>query len=84
MPNTLLTANYVANEDYHMTAAQNLAAVNLNSGNLVALDQRPYPQFANKYFFANELSSSYHSLQVQPRHKTGHLNYEANHIWSHH
>lgn len=83
MRNTILTVNYVGNEDHRMQAGQNFAGVNLNAANLVNQTGRPYSGFANENLEADELSSAYHSMQVQLRHNVGNLNYEVNYTWSH-
>jgi hypothetical protein len=83
MRNTVLTVNYVGNEDHRMQAGQNFAGINLNPANLVTDSGRPFAGFANENYEADELSGSYHSLQVGLRHNVGKLNYEANYTWSH-
>lgn len=83
MPNTILTINYVGNEDHRMQAGQNFAAVNLNPANLVTQTGRPYSGFANENLESDELSGAYHSMQVQLRHNVGNFNYEINYTWSH-
>jgi len=83
MRNTVVTINYVGNEDHRMQAGQNFAAVNLNPANLVNDNNRPFAGFANENLEADSLSGSYHSLQVGVRHNVGKLNYEANYTWSH-
>ncbi|MGB0051385.1 MAG: carboxypeptidase regulatory-like domain-containing protein, partial [Terracidiphilus sp.] len=80
---TVLTVNYVGNEDQRMQAGQNFAAVNLNPANWITDSGRPYSGFANENLEACELSGSYHSLQAGVRHNVGKLNYEANYTWSH-
>jgi hypothetical protein len=81
--NTILTINYVGNEDHRMQAGQNFAGINLNPANLVNDNNRPHSGFANENLEACELSGAYHSLQVQVRHNVGKLNFEANYTWSH-
>lgn len=83
MRNTILTINYVGNEDHRMQAGQNFAGVNLNPANLVTDSGRPFPGFANEILEADELSGSYHSLQAGLRHNVGQLNFEVNYTWSH-
>ncbi|MFY9852305.1 MAG: TonB-dependent receptor [Terracidiphilus sp.] len=83
MRNTVVTINYVGNQDHRMQAGQNFAAINLNPGNLVNQNNRPYSGFANESLEACELSGVYHSLQAQVRHNAGNLNYEANYTWAH-
>ncbi|HTB98450.1 MAG TPA: TonB-dependent receptor [Terracidiphilus sp.] len=83
MKNTVLTVNYVGNEDQRMQAGQNFAGINLNPGNLVTQNNRPYSGFANENLEACELSGAYNSLQVGLRHNVGRLNYEANYTWAH-
>ena len=82
-PNTVMTLNYVGNEDQRMQAGQNFAGFNLNPYNWVTDSGRPYSGFANENYEACELSGSYHSLQAQIRHNAGRLNYEANYTWAH-
>ena len=81
-PNTVLTVNYTGNEDHRQDAGIDFAAVNLNPGNY-STQARTYSGFANEYLDADELSSSYHALQVQVRHNVGKLNFEGNYTWSH-
>jgi hypothetical protein len=83
MRNTILTINYVGNEDHRMQAGQNFAGVNLNPANLVNDNNRPFAGFANEILESDELSGSYSSLQVGLRHNVGNLNYEVNYTWSH-
>jgi hypothetical protein len=83
MRNTILTVNYVGNEDHRMQAGQNFAGVNLNPANLVNDNNRPFSGFANETLEADELSGSYHSLQAGIRHNVGKLNFEVNYTWSH-
>jgi hypothetical protein len=83
MRNTIVTVNYVGNEDQRMQAGQNFAGINLNPGNLVTQNNRPHSGFANENLEACELSGAYHSLQVQVRHNVGKFNYEANYTWAH-
>jgi hypothetical protein len=82
-PKTVLTLNYTGNEDHHMQAGVDFAAVNLNPANLLTQSGRPEPNFANESLDADELNSSYHALQAQLRHNAGRLNFEANYTWSH-
>ena len=81
--NTILTVNYVGNEDHRMQAGQNFAGVNLNPANLVNDNNRPFSGFANEILESDELSGSYHSLQAGIRHNVGKLNFEVNYTWSH-
>jgi hypothetical protein len=82
-PATVLTVNYTGNQDHHMQAGVDFAALNANPANFVTQLGRPYPGFANEYLESDELNSSYHALQVQLRHHAGRLNMEANYTWSH-
>jgi len=82
-PKTVLTLNYTGNEDHHMQAGVDFAALNLNPANLLTQSSRPFSGFANENLDAAELNSSYHALQVQLRHSAGRLNFEANYTWSH-
>jgi hypothetical protein len=83
MRNTILTINYVGNEDHRMQAGQNFAGVNLNPANLVNDNNRPYAGYANEILESDELSGSYNSLQAGIRHNVGQLNFEVNYTWSH-
>lgn len=80
---TVLTVNYTGNEDHHMQAGVDFAALNLNPANILTQSGRPYSNFASENLDSNELNSSYHALQVQLRHNAGRLNLEANYTWSH-
>jgi len=82
-PKTVLTVNYTGNEDHHMQAGVDFSAINLNAANVLTQSGRPFANFANENLNADELNSSYHALQVQVRHSTGRLNFEANYTWSH-
>ena len=82
-PKTVLTVNYTGNEDHHMQAGVDFAALNLNAANFLTQSGRPFSGFANENFDSDELNSSYHALQVQVRHNSGRLNLEANYTWSH-
>jgi hypothetical protein len=81
-PNTIMTVNYTGNQDSHMQAGVDFAAINLNPGNYVT-QARPLSSFANEYLDSDTLKSSYNALQVQVRHNTGRLNAEVNYTWSH-
>ena len=81
--NTILTINYVGNEDHRMQAGQNFAGINLNPANLVNDNNRPYSGFANENLEACELGGAYNSMQVGVRHNVGKLNFETNYTWSH-
>ncbi len=82
-PKTVLTVNYTGNEDHHMQAGVDFAAVNVNPANFLTQSGRPFSNFANENLDSDELNSSYHALQVQLRHNAGRLNFEANYTWSH-
>jgi hypothetical protein len=82
LPNTVLTVNYTGNEDHHMDAGIDFAALNLNPGNYYT-QAHPLPGFANEYLESDELHSSYNALQVQLRHSGRKLNLDANYTWSH-
>jgi hypothetical protein len=82
-PQTVLTVNYTGNEDHHMQAGVDFAALNLNPANILTQSGRPHAGFANENLDADELNSSYHALQVQVRRNAGRLNLEANYAWSH-
>lgn len=82
-PKTLLTINYTGNEDHHMQAGVDFAAVNFNPANFLSQTGRPFPNFANENYDADELGSNYNALQVQLRRATGRLQLEANYTWSH-
>jgi hypothetical protein len=82
-PKTVLTLNYTGNEDHHMQAGTDFAAVNLNPANFLTQSGRPFSGFANENLASNELNSSYHALQAQVRRNAGRLNLEANYTWSH-
>ena len=82
-PKTVLTVNYTGNEDHHMQAGVDFAALNLNPANVLTQSGRPFSGFANENLDADVLNSSYHALQVQVRHNSGRLNLEANYTWSH-
>jgi hypothetical protein len=94
-PKTVLTVNYTGNEDHHMQAGVDFAALNLNPANFLTQSGRPFATspyctgtdlshcFANENYAADMLYSSYHALQAQIRHNSGRLNLEANYTWSH-
>ncbi len=82
-PKTVLTVNYTGNEDHHMQAGVDFAAVNLNPANFYTQSGRPYSGFASENLDSDELSSNYHALQVQVRHNAGRLTLEGNYTWSH-
>ncbi len=94
-PATVLTVNYTGNEDHHMQAGIDFAALNLNPANFLTQQGRPYSTtpfctgsdlshcFANENLDSDVLNSSYHALQVQVRRHTGRLNLEGNYTWSH-
>jgi Carboxypeptidase regulatory-like domain/TonB dependent receptor len=82
-PKTVLTLNYTGNEDHHMQAGVDFAALNLNPANVLTQSGRPFSGFASENLDADELNSSYHALQAQLRHNAGRLNFEANYTWSH-
>src|SRR6266496_567233 len=82
-PKTVLTVNYTGNEDHHMQSGVDFSAINLNPANLLTQSGRPFSGFANESLDADVLNSNYHALQVQVRHHTGKLTYEANYTWSH-
>jgi hypothetical protein len=82
-PKTVLTINYTGNEDHHMQAGVDFAALNLNPANVLTQSGRPFSGFASENLDADELNSSYHALQAQLRHNAGRLNFEANYTWSH-
>jgi hypothetical protein len=82
-PGTVVTVNYTGNEDHHMQAGVDFAALNANPANFLTQQGRPYPGFANENLNSDELNSSYHALQVQLRRHAGRLNVEANYTWSH-
>jgi hypothetical protein len=79
--NTVLTLNYVGNQDHRMQAGVDFAAVNLNPANYVT-DARPLAGYANEYDESDELSSSYNALQAKVQHTMGSLNTEVNYTWS--
>jgi len=81
-PNTVFTLRYTGNQDHHMQAGVDFAAVNLNPGDY-QFQTRKIDGFANEYFLGDILNSSYNALQVQLRHHSGNLNLEANYAWSH-
>jgi len=81
-PNTVFTLRYTGNQDHHMQAGVDFAAVNLNPGDYV-FQTRKIAGFANEYFLGDILNSSYNALQVQLRHHSGNLDLEANYAWSH-
>ena len=81
-PETVLTVNYTGNQDHHMQAGVDFAALNANPANPFT-QARALPGFANENLDSDELNSSYHALQVQLRRHTGRLNLEANYTWSH-
>jgi len=82
LPNTVLTVNYTANENHRQDAGVDFAAIDLNPANYFT-QAHPLPAFANEYLEADELQSSYNSLQVQLRHNVGKLDVEANYTWAH-
>jgi Carboxypeptidase regulatory-like domain/TonB dependent receptor len=82
-PNTVLTVNYTGNEDHHMQAGVDFSALNLNPANVLTQSGRPFSGFANESLDADVLNSSYNALQVQVRHTTHRLTFEANYTWSH-
>ena len=79
--NTVMTLNYVGNQDHRMQAGVDFASVNLNPGNYVT-QARPLSGFANEYDEADELSSSYNALQAKLQHNAGPLTAEVNYTWS--
>ncbi|MGH9585594.1 MAG: carboxypeptidase regulatory-like domain-containing protein, partial [Acidobacteriaceae bacterium] len=81
-PNTVFTLNYTGNQDHHMQAGVDFAAVNLNPGDYV-FQTRKLSGYANEYYDGDILNSSYNALQVQLRHNARNLNLEANYTWSH-
>jgi hypothetical protein len=81
-PNTVFTIRYTGNQDHHMQAGVDFAAVNLNPGDY-QFQTRKIDGFANEYFLGDILNSSYNALQVQLRHHSGNLDLEANYAWSH-
>lgn len=81
-PNTVFTLNYVGDQDHHMQAGVDFAAVNLNPGDY-QFQTRKLSGFANEYYNGDILNSSYNALQAQIRHNIGDLNLEANYSWSH-
>lgn len=81
-PNTVLTLNYVGDQDHHMQAGVDFAALNLNPANYVT-QARNLSGFASENLDSDELNSSYNALQAQLRHNVGNLNFEANYTWSH-
>lgn len=82
-PKTVLTVNYTGNEDHHMQAGVDFAALNANPANFLTQSGRPYSGFANESLDSDVLNSNYNALQVQLRHNAGRLNYEVNYTWSH-
>ena len=80
--NTVLTVNYVGNQDHHMQAGVDFSALNFNPANYVT-QARTLTNFASEYYDSDELSSSYNALQAQLRHNIGDLNFEVNYTWSH-
>jgi hypothetical protein len=82
-PATVLTVNYTGNEDHHMQAGIDFAALNANPANFLTQQGRPHSAFANENVDSDELNSSYHALQVQMRRHAGRLSLEANYAWSH-
>jgi hypothetical protein len=80
--NTVLTVNYVGDQDHHMQAGVDFAALNLNPANYVT-QARPLTNFASENLDSDELNSSYNALQVQLRHNSGHFIFEGNYTWSH-
>ncbi|MGA2814296.1 MAG: hypothetical protein ABSG16_23100, partial [Candidatus Acidiferrum sp.] len=82
-PKTVLTVNYTGNEDHHMQAGVDFAALNLNPANVLTQSGRPFSGFANESEDTNSLNSSYNALQVQVRHTTARLTFEVNYTWSH-
>jgi hypothetical protein len=82
-PKTVLTVNYTGNEDHHMQAGVDFAALNANPANALTQSGRPYSGFANESLDSDILNSSYHALQAQLKHNAGRLNYEVNYTWSH-
>jgi hypothetical protein len=82
-PKTVFTLNYTGNEDHHMQAGVDFAALNANPANFLTQGGRPYSGFANEYLDSDVLNSNYHALQAQLRHNAGRLNYELNYTWSH-
>lgn len=81
-PETVLTVNYTGNEDHHMQAGVDFAALNANPANPFT-QARALSGFASENLDSDELNSSYHALQVQLRRHAGRLNLEANYTWSH-
>jgi hypothetical protein len=79
---TVFTMNYTGNQDHHMQAGIDFAAINLNPGNY-STQARNLSGYANEYYDGDVLSSSYNALQVQLRHNSGKLNTEVNYSWSH-
>ena len=82
-PKTVLTVNYTGNEDHHMQAGVDFAALNANPANALTQSGRPYSGFANESLDSDILNSSYNALQAQLKHNAGRLNYEVNYTWSH-
>ena len=79
---TVFTLNYVGNQDHHMQAGVDFAALNFNPGNY-STQARKLNGFANEYISSDELNSSYNALQAQLRHNAGNLSFEMNYTWSH-
>ncbi len=82
-PKTVLSVNYTGNEDHHMQAGVDFAALNANPANALTQSGRPYSGFASESLDSDILNSSYHALQAQLKHSAGRLNYEVNYTWSH-
>lgn len=80
--NTVLTLNYVGNQDHHMQAGVDFASLNLNPANYVT-QARKITNYASEYFSLDGLNSSYNALQAQVRHNVGDLTFEVNYTWSH-
>ena len=81
-PSTVMTVNYTGNQDSHMQAGVDFAAINLNPANYVT-QARPLSGFASENLDSDTLKSNYNALQVQVRHNAGKLNAEVNYTWSH-
>lgn len=80
--NTVMTLNYVGNQDHHMQAGVDFASLNLNPANYVT-QARSITNYASEYLSSDELNSGYNALQAQLRHNVGNLNFEVNYTWSH-
>jgi hypothetical protein len=78
---TILAVNYTGNKTQHMQAGIAFAAINLNPSNPFT-GARPLAGFAAENYAADALSSKYHAMQAQLRHRTGRLQFEANYTYS--